>query len=452
MRVGMVGLGKLGLPVAYAMGSRGLNVYGYDPVVSRPPEDTSHEDGLAEAIEQAGDRMVFCGLLDVVNNADVVFVATQTPHGPEYEGVTPLPETRADFDYSFLVQACKQICRAAEALNKRVTLSVISTVLPGTMRRYIEPLLPESVSLVYSPSFIAMGTTIQDFLDPEFVLLGSEDATGWLAVAPVYRQVGIHQSSLYTTSVENAELIKVAYNTFIGLKIAFANTLMEVCHKTGCDVDEVTGALKLAHRRLISPAYMDGGMGDGGACHPRDNIALSWLARELGLSHDLFEDVMVCREDQARWLADLMCEYDLPKGLLGTAYKPGSAIETGSAALLVADLLKERGEEVQVFDPFVERLFTARPGQRLKAGHVPAQFDEPAVYLVGCKHPDFPLLALPAGSVVIDPFRYIPDQEGVTVVRLGGGTDLRRGSQVQRQDDVPSQDGACSPRALAPRS
>lgn len=400
--VGMIGLGKLGLPVATAMASRGLEVYGYDPCVSGFPEDTSHEEGLAEAIEQAKDRMHFVSLDEVTADCEVVFVAVQTPHGAEYEGITPLPDTRADFDYSYLVQAVKHVVGASN--GRPLTLAVISTVLPGTMARYIEPLLPENVRLVYNPSFIAMGTTISDFLDPEFVLLGGDwEADG--KVTAVYDALGLMQKTHHTT-IPNAELIKVAYNTFIGLKIAFANTLMEVCHKTDCDVDEVTGALELAHRRLISPAYLDGGMGDGGACHPRDNIALSWLARELHLSYDLFEAAMECREDQARWLAGLMMSYDLPKLILGVAYKPRSAITTGSAAYLVASLLAAQDFPPQMHDPYVH--------PDMLGG-----LEEPHVYLVGCKHPEFADYEFPPGSVVIDPFRYIPNQEGVTVVRLG---------------------------------
>ena len=98
---------------------------------------------------------------------------------------------------------------------------------------------------------------------------------------------------------ENAEAIKVAYNTYISMKIAYANTWMEICHKIpGTDVDQVTGALELATTRIMSPKYLTGGMGDGGGCHPRDNIALSWLARELDLSYDFFEHLMIARERQ----------------------------------------------------------------------------------------------------------------------------------------------------------
>jgi UDPglucose 6-dehydrogenase len=435
----MVGLGKLGLPVATAMASRGLWVYGYDPHVEDFPADASYEQGWDKAIEEAQDPMTGRGVLfcedvgEVIANCEVIFVAVQTPHDPQFEGVTPLPDERADFDYSYLTDACKEIARAADGQGRRVTVAVISTVLPGTLRRIIQKVGTPNLSWVYNPSFIAMGTTIPDFLDPEFVLLGIEPGPRGRAsaeqVKDVYRKA-VGNPQIVATGIPNAELIKVAYNTFIGLKIAFANTLMEVCHKTpGTDVDAVTGALKLAHRRLISPAYMDGGMGDGGGCHPRDNIALSWLARELDLSHDLFGDVMECREDQAWWLAEMMLREQSDPinrypdgghrlkpglGILGTAYKPGSHIETGSPALLVLSLISPYSDGgVFCYDPHVAATGNPHVWPDLpKSG-------QPLVWLVGCKHPEFVDLKLPEGSVVIDPFRYIPDQEGVRVIRVG---------------------------------
>lgn len=410
MKVGMIGLGKLGLPVATCMAAKGIEVLGHDPFVKEYPEDLSYEDGFAHLTNQG--QITFSDLDTVVRECDPIFVAVQTPHQPEYEGITPIPETRVDFDYSHLKDAAKQIQESAWRQKVCPNVCVISTVLPGTMEREIVPVL-EPLRLVYNPSFIAMGTTIRDFLNPEFVLLGGDDGT----VREIHEACGVHR--FYETTIANAELVKVAYNTFISLKLAFANTLLEVCHKNGCDVDEVTGALKMASRRLISGAYLDGGMGDGGSCHPRDNIALSWLARELDLSYDIFEATMLQRERQAEWLADMLEGFpDLPKGILGVAYKPSSRLTAGSHAILVRELLTRRGHEVAAYDPHVH------PGGKIPPG--------PRVWLVGCRHPEFADLTLPAGSVVIDPWRYIFDQDGVEVIRLGGAGAPAAGKKGER--------------------
>ncbi len=406
MKIGFLGLGKLGLPCALAAESKGHEVLGCDTsekVLACIRERTIpyREEGAQEALSQS--RLKTVRLDELVAQSDLIFVAIQTPHEKQYEGVTRLPQARVDFDYTALRAGVQALADEIGAQSDGCrTISVISTVLPGTMEREIKPLLNPRVRLCYNPFFIAMGTTMRDFLHPEFVLLGVEDETAAREVESFYAT--IHDAPVYRTKVANAELIKVAYNTFIGMKIVFANTMMEICHKTGANSDAVTDALRLAHGRLISGAYLRGGMGDGGGCHPRDNIALSWLARKLDLSYDFFDALMTARERQTEYLADLMEQHDLPKVVLGKSFKPESNITVGSPAILLANILRERGHEVTSFDPHLD-------------GDAP-DF-APSVFLVGTKHSDFFRMRFPAGSVVIDPWRYIPDAEGVTVIRVG---------------------------------
>ncbi|MEO5374221.1 MAG: nucleotide sugar dehydrogenase [Alphaproteobacteria bacterium] len=412
MKIGMIGLGKLGLPCAVAMALKGHDVMGYDvraELMTREPRPylETGPDGR-EAFNPYLERspLRFGSLDEVVRHGDIVFIAVQTPHEPMYEGITPLTESRADFRYDYLVEACS---RVAEAATRDTVVVIISTVLPGTIRHHVLPVLTPRIRLCYNPFFIAMGTTMRDFLNPEFVLFGRHDLEAAALAETFYRS--ITDAPFFATTLENAELIKVAYNTFIGFKIVFANTIMEICHKLpGTDVDSVMNCLKLSGQRLISPRYLDGGMGDGGGCHPRDNIAMSWLARHLNLSHDTFDSIMVARQRQTEWLADLMCAHDLPKIILGYAFKENCNITTGSPALLLRALLEQRGETVTLIDPHVA------PGS-LTAEALPV-----AVYLVGVRHADFRALRFPAGAVVIDPWRFIPtDQPGVTVIPVGVG-------------------------------
>jgi UDPglucose 6-dehydrogenase len=203
----------------------------------------------------------------------------------------------------------------------------------------------------------------------------------------------------------------MAYNTFIGMKIVFANTMMEICHHTGADVDDVTNALSQATDRLISSKYMSGGMGDGGPCHPQDNIAMSWLAERLDLSSDLFGRIMDMREAQTEFIARLVQHYQRMTKLLvvvlGQAYKPESSLTDGSPARLLIHRLRTLKVLIRdCWDPFV--------------GPTRTSYDEgPRVFVIATKHAQFAQQEFPAGSVVLDPFGYIPDQEGVTVVRIG---------------------------------
>jgi UDPglucose 6-dehydrogenase len=421
MRIGFVGLGKLGLPVALALSRRGHDVVGFDVDPARMRKDSypHRERGPAgePSIESAlrASALRFGALAEVVEHAELIFVAVQTPHGPRFEGATRLPDERQDFDYSHLTTAIGQLSATIERQAALRTVAVISTVVPGTIRREILPLLGERSRLCYNPLFVAMGSVMRDFLEPELVLVGSDEPAAVEQLRELY--ASCCGGTFFGTSIENAEVIKMAYNTFITTKICFANTLMELCHRLpGASVDTVTDALSLATERLLSPRYLRGGMGDGGSCHPRDNVALSWQARQLGLSFDWFEVVMRCRERQTEWLAQLAEEHHLARGyahrrigLYGRAFKAGTNLVDGSPARLLASLLLERGFDVQAYDPHVDR--------------GPCRFDTPGVYLIATRHPEFadPAWSYPADSVVIDPWRYVPPRDGVEIVPVGIG-------------------------------
>ena len=124
-----------------------------------------------------------------------------------------------------------------------------------------------------------MGTTIENFLFSEMIY-GTQKKESRSKLVRFYKT--INNAPIFKTNIENAELIKVIYNTFISTKISFINSVMETCHSLpNTNVDEVSKALSLCTDRIISTKYMFGGMGDGGGCHPRDNIALSWFSKKI---------------------------------------------------------------------------------------------------------------------------------------------------------------------------
>ena len=341
----------------------------------------------------------------VVEHSDIIFVPIQTPHGEKFEGSTRIPDEREDFDYSYLIDGLTELDNELFQQEKEMTVVVISTVLPGTIRKHIKPLLSEYTKLCYNPFFIAMGTTIEDFLRPEIILFGVDDEEAAKKAKKFYRT--INHAPFYDTTIENAELIKVTYNTFIGTKIAFVNSVMEMCHNLpNTNVDEVMNALKMCNKRIISDKYLSGGMGDGGGCHPRDNIALSWLSDKLDMSFNWFDNIMKQREVQTDWLADII-EYN-KKGkvvILGKSFKPETNIETGSPAHLLANILRERNISFEHYDPYVDGDFEI--GYKV------------CTFFIATKHEDFNDIDYPKGSVIIDPWRYIGDKEDVKVIRIG---------------------------------
>lgn len=411
MNVGFIGLGKLGLPCALAAEKHGHTVYGYD--ISSNVEKILEtrvlpyrEEGAEELLQN--HDINWCSVSEVVSNSDIIFVPIQTPHNPKYEGTTRLPDERVDFDYTWLKAGMENLANEIELQGKDKIVIIISTVLPGTIRREIKPLLNDHVKLCYNPFFIAMGTTIKDFLHPEFVLFGVDDEDAYNKAREFYST--LHDKPIYKCTIEEAEMIKVTYNTYITMKICLANVVMEASHKLdNINCDNVMKGLFMANERLISPKYLLGGMGDGGGCHPRDNIALSWLAKKLDMSYDWYENLMVCRENQTEWLADLFIqkinETDLPGVILGKCFKKETNLTVGSPSILMANILEEKGIYVDMFDPWVDNI-------------TPPLYN-PSVYFIGTNHDTFNNYDFPNGSIVIDPWRFIKEKEGIEVIHIG---------------------------------
>ena len=416
MNVGFMGLGKLGLPCALAVEMRGHKVIGYDPSPSvKEILDTKKlpykEIWAQDYLDKSNIKIK--SVKELVEHSDIIFVPIQTPHGEKFEGTTRIPDDREDFDYSYLIDGLTELDYELFQQKKEMTVIVISTVLPGTIRRDIKPLLSEYTKLCYNPFFIAMGTTMEDFLRPEIILFGVDDEEAAKKAKKFYRT--INHAPFYETTIENAELIKVAYNTFIGTKIAYVNTLMEMCHHLpNTNVDEVMNALKMCNKRIISDKYLSGGMGDGGGCHPRDNIALSWLSDELGLKFNWFDNIMKQREVQTEWLVDMIEKESngLPITILGKSFKPQTNITTGSPSILLSNILKERGLSATMYDPYIDEPFGDWQDM--------SEYDGlPQCYFIGTKHEDFVNFPFDDESIIIDPWRYIPDKEGCKVIRIG---------------------------------
>lgn len=412
MNIGFMGMGKLGLPCALAMESLGYKVLGYDPSPNIAYSISNRhllfdEKGADELLKTTKIELVSVERL--VRESDLIFVAVQTPHAPEYEGVDVLPSSRDDFDYSFLMEAVINLNGQAESMERKIEVAVISTVLPGTMRGLILPLCSKFINLSYNPYFIAMGTVIRDFLNPEFSLIGGPDGS---RLVEFYES--IHKKPKLEVSYEEAELIKMSYNTFIGVKIMLANTLTEMCHKVGGDVDVVTGALTLATDRIISGRYMRGGMGDGGHCHLRDAIAMSFLSQKAELSHDPFSYILSARERYTDFLVGLIELEVNTTGMglviLGKSFKIDSQIVFGSPAILLQNVVKKRGILPIVYDPITDL--------------VDLKFELPSVFFIATAHSVFAEFEFPAGSVVIDPFGMISDRPNVRVVKVGRSSHI----------------------------
>lgn len=337
MNISFIGLGKLGLPCAEVIASKGHDVTGYDIKKCK----TNNVDQ-------------FPTIAGAVNGRDIVFVAVPTPHDPNYDGRCPTAHLEPkDFQYDIVKQVLTEVNRY---MNKNQLLVLISTVLPGTVRREFTNLITNT-RFVYNPYLIALGTVAWDMVNPEMVMIGTEDGskTGDAKqLVDFYKTIMENNPRYVIGTWDEVECIKVFYNTFISAKIGLVNMIQDVAQQQGnINVDVVADALAHSTNRIMSSKYMKAGMGDGGACHPRDNIALRYMAKELGIGYDLFGTIMEARELQARNMALEILKHGNLIQFSSDSYKPDVEYVEGSYSLLVQHYVKELGGQIVDHTPQV---------------------------------------------------------------------------------------------------
>ena len=362
MLIGFIGLGKLGMPCAEAVVDKGYHVNGYD-ILPKQSTKVDIKDSIQEVVEQS----------------DIIFVATPTPHEEGYDGREPtshLPPK--DFNYDSVKEV---LTECNKYIRQEQVLALVSTVLPGTIRKELAPLITNT-KLIYNPYLIAMGSVGWDMINPEMIIVGTmkgikATATRAQNLLNFYTMVCDNSPRVEFGTWEEAEAIKIFYNTFISSKIAFVNMIQDVAQKLGnIDVDVVTKALAKSTMRINSTRYMRAGMGDGGACHPRDNIALRWLAKELNLGYDVFQSIMYTRERQAENMAVAILKHGTNICFSSDTYKPNTNLIDGSYSLLVQHyVMKHGGSIVNGFNEKVDVIVRVHESDKVEADENTIIFD-----------------------------------------------------------------------------
>ena len=406
MDIGFIGLGKLGLDCAEVF-AQNYTVRGYDIYL------------------RTSDSVKICDLGEVINHSDWIFIAVPTPHAEGYDGSIPSSHMEPkDFAHDAVKDALIKINEHATSPKKIV---LISTVLPGTTRKHFVPLLDPQHEFLYNPYLIAMGSVKWDMVNPEMVMIGTEhgDTTDLAQeLVDLYRPLMQNDPRYEIGTWEECEAIKIFYNTFISAKVGMVNMIQDFAQRIGnINVDVVTDALARSTQRIMGPKYMTAGMGDAGACHPRDNIALRWLAQEYNLGYDLFDTIMQAREVQALNLANFLCDtavkHRMPVVIHGKAYKPDVPYCIGSYSILVAHYIKQRGFSIQYIDPLADDKKDCvdsinRPHVILMAHNRQVTYG-----YTGIQFADQIYCEFPKGSVVVDPWRQQQNIPGITVIHYG---------------------------------
>jgi UDPglucose 6-dehydrogenase len=355
--VSVVGLGKLGACMAAAMASRGVRTIGVDvnqTTVEKVKRKMApvFEPGLAEMVASCD------GLLDAtmsleaaIRQTEITFVVVPTPSNAD-----------GTFSLEYTCAAMESIGGALRNKHEYHLVVLTSTVLPGSTEFVVKPLLERTsgkrcgsdFGLCYSPEFIALGSVLRDFLNPDLLLIGECCPSAGDRLATLYHDVLRIDAPVARMAPVNAELAKIALNTFVTAKITFANLIAEICERLpGGDVDAVTSALGLDKR--IGPKYLRGALGYGGPCFPRDNHALARLLDELGICAELPRVVDRLNRSHPDRVVTLVERVTRHKSqcvaVLGLAYKPDTNVVEESQGIAIAKRLVEKGHDVAVYDP-----------------------------------------------------------------------------------------------------
>ena len=406
-QIGFIGLGKLGLDSAEVFAEQ-HTVRGYD------------------IYPRHSDLVKVCDIFEVVEQSEWIFIAVPTPHAEGYDGSSPSSHLEPqDFGHDAVLDAIAKINHHATD-SKKVVL--ISTVLPGTTRKNFVTLLDKKHQFLYNPYLIAMGSVKWDMVNPEMIMIGTEDGA-WNGVAnelaDLYKPLMQNDPRYEIGTWDECEAIKIFYNTFISAKIGLANMIQDFAMKIGnINVDVVTNALARSTMRIMGPKYMTAGMGDAGACHPRDNIALRWLAREYDIGYDLFDTIMHARETQAENLAKFLVQQAKQRTMSivihGKSYKPDVPYCIGSYSTLIGHYVKKAGFNVRYVDPLADDP-TEVISELVGPVIILWAHDRKITYgYTGDQAATQPYCDIPKGSVIVDPWRKLsPTLEGFVVIHYG---------------------------------
>ncbi|MDO8526144.1 MAG: nucleotide sugar dehydrogenase [Deltaproteobacteria bacterium] len=371
-RTSVIGLGKLGACMAACFAHKGFETIGVDlnpksVAAVNNGEAPVDETGLSDMIAACKTKLkATTDYAEAIQNSDATFVIVPTPS-----------ESNGSFSLKYARESFKEIGRALKNKKGYHLVVMTSTVLPGGTELGLLPVLEKEsgkkcgtdFGLCYSPEFIALGSVIRDFLNPDFVLIGESDKKAGDMLESFYEKISDNHAPAARMNIMNAELTKVSVNSFMTMKISFANMLAALCEQLpGGNVNDVTKALGLFGG--VGKRSLNGGMGYGGPCLPRDNVALSYLAKSLNQEIAIPESVDRFNRSISERILNIVLKSAAPGSrvaLLGLAYKPATWVIEESQGIELASLLADRGFNVVAYDP--KAMESARQKLQEKIGY-----------------------------------------------------------------------------------
>ncbi len=435
-KVSIIGLGRLGAPIAGVFASRGFEVHGYDPVPEavagvRERRSLHYEPGLEDLLARWGDQIhTTSHLPEAVEASDVSFLVVPTPTRPD-----------GSFSLEHVLQTTHEIGEVLAHKDGYHLVVLTSTVMPGSTDRRVRAALEESsgkkvgedLGLCYSAVFVTMGHVIEDILHPSMALVGECDERSGRMLEAIYRSVCENDPPIARMSAFNAELTKLAMNVLVATKISIANLLARICElMPGGDVDVVTSAMQLDPR--VGEGALCGAIAYGGPFLARDNQAFGTLMRRLDVARELEGTLGKFNRAQVPWLADFVQERLVDGGcvgVLGLSYKPDTDVIEASPGIYLCRRLAEQDIPLTAHDPVAmegaRRVLPPAVGFANTAALCIERADLVIVTTPWDEYREIPPEVWAHGGTprtVVDCWRFLPhlaDREGITYVPLGKG-------------------------------
>lgn len=420
MTISVIGLGKLGLPLAATIASKGNLVIGVDVNESElkraqklSPDYT--EPLLNESLIKNSDKLTFTtDTKKAILESEMTFMVTPTPS-----------LKNGKFSTKYLEEVAREIGKALKVKDSYHLVVIVSTVLPGDTEKIKRIIERESAKiagfkfgcghefgLCYSPEFIALGSIIKNLLNPDFVLIGESDKHSGELLEKFYKDFCENTPKVSRMNFTNAELSKIALNTYITTKISYANMLSEICERLpGGNVDEVTSAIGQDSR--IGLKYLKGGVAFGGPCFPRDNLAFIYLSNKHNLQALIPKSTHKINQNQNTRLTKTVLKNISPGdtvGIIGVSYKTDTAVMEESAGFLVLDKLINEKLKIMIYDPLASQATKNIYGDKISyAKSLKECLENCQIIVITVDYPELKDLNLndlkDSEKIIIDPWR-----------------------------------------------
>lgn len=418
MRISVLGLGYVGAVSAGCLAYEGHDVVGVDPVATKvdlinrgqsPIVETDMGEIIA-ATAKSGRLRATSDPNPAILETELSFVCVGTPS-----------QSNGNLDLRYIRRICEQTGEALKSKNARHTVVIRSTILPGTMRNIVIPILEErsgkkaglDFGVCNNPEFLREGSAVNDFRCPPKTVIGELDKASGDALATLYQKI---DAPLIRTDLETAEMVKYVDNTWHALKIGFANEIGNVCKCVGVDAHEVMKIFCRDQKLNISAAYLLPGFAFGGSCLPKDLRALSYTARMNDLELPILTSILPSNEKQVNRGLQLIMEKGHKKiGVLGFSFKAGTDDLRESPIIEIIERLLGKGYDLRIYDKNVNIASLVGANRdfilnriphisRLMVNRIDSVLDYAQTIVIGNKDPDFHTVPhmLRDGQAIVD--------------------------------------------------